>query len=84
MSKTQRILSMAAIRRQGVTTRYVFNKLDDYDCIRNLRSYLSLLVKRGLLRLDGKLDCPGCGHPAFCYRITDAGRIHLNETRGDT
>jgi hypothetical protein len=71
-----------------MSANQIFAKLEALDSeeafeshwnINCLRSVLSQMVKRGALRIDGLVACPGCGRGHNSFRITDDGRIYLRE-----
>lgn len=78
MNKNLEIMKIVVAERNGITPNQVMLKLEEKE----IEYYwcditLSMLVKRGLLRVDGKYNCDKCGKSAICYRVTDAGRIYL-------
>lgn len=65
--------------RDGNTARQLYMMLGEWFDLECLRVTLSQMVRRGHLRIDGKIICKCCGVEHTCYRITDSGRMRLNE-----
>lgn len=73
---TVQILTALQKSRTGLTAKQLFN-LTDYDDPRTFHTYLSMLVKKQYLRIDGKLQCEHCFAEHTCYRIDEQGRLYL-------
>lgn len=83
MNKNYEVMKIVAAARDGITPLMLDKELEQRDIEYYWTSItLSVLVRRGLLRVDGKYCCDKCGKSAICYRITDDGRIYLRN-KGD-
>lgn len=71
------ILKLLNSSREGLTGKKLFNMLSDEN-YEAFRAYLSYMLKRGFVRIDGKRECKECGSEYICHRITEKGRLHLS------
>lgn len=84
MTKVEAVLRVLFEAKHGLSARMIFNAIEKY-----VESYdihvLSVLVSqmaiRGYLIKDGRVECEHCGVSGKCYRISDAGRMRLQELR---
>ncbi len=76
MSRVTAILRLLADDRNGLTGHEIYRQLGDVH-YHSLRVQLAQMVRRGFLKIDGKIECEKCLSSHNCYRITENGRIVL-------
>lgn len=71
------ILTALADANEAMTAAQLLATCIDLECPKNTKVTLSLMVNLGYVKNVGKQTCECCGAWACAYRITDDGRIHL-------
>lgn len=79
-SEPHRVLDILLTERKGLTALQIAEKMNSEN-LDSSKVTVSFLKTKGLLRADGKTECPHCYHSALCYRISEQGRIWLNHKR---
>ena len=80
-SFTNKIMKLINKSRYGLTRPEIYKLVsNEYEnTAESIAVYLSLLVRRGRLRVDDKRDCECCGKPYTVYRLTDKEKMWLAE-----
>ncbi len=72
------ILKALADSREGMNSRQIRDFVD-YPVMSTISVYLSNYQAEGLVRQDGRAECPHCFAEKVCYRITEDGRRYVAE-----
>lgn len=81
MKKTKKILILEALNDSdnGMTSRQLLNKIDEFATSYLLGVYLSQMATNDLISRGSKNECASCHHPISYYKIEERGRTKLKK-----